>query len=256
MKQLLAFTKKEFMEMKRTGKLMILLIIFVVFGIMSPAMAKLTPWLFDMMSESMEEQGIIVSNVEVNALSSWTQYYKNIFMELVVLVVVFSGILTNELQKGTLINMITKGLARWKVMAAKTIMMVCVWSLAFWGCFGITYGYTTYLWDNSIANHLFFGSFCIYMLGILMIALIFFGSAFSSSSTGVILVTGGVVAISYILSIVPKLADYMPTKLLGTGSLTDGSLAPADFRNALIVTIVLCIVFYGVAIVRFNKKRL
>ena len=40
-----AFLKKEWMEMTRTGRMWILVLIFVLFGIMNPAMAKLTPWM-------------------------------------------------------------------------------------------------------------------------------------------------------------------------------------------------------------------
>ena len=45
MKSLLALMRKEYMEATRTGKIMIIILLFVLFGIMSPAVAKLTPWL-------------------------------------------------------------------------------------------------------------------------------------------------------------------------------------------------------------------
>ena len=45
MKSLLAFIHKEMLEQRRSGKLIILGILFIVLGIMSPAIAKLTPWL-------------------------------------------------------------------------------------------------------------------------------------------------------------------------------------------------------------------
>ncbi len=50
MKQLTAFTKKEFMELIRTGKALLLMILFILFGIMNPAIAKLTPWLLETMN--------------------------------------------------------------------------------------------------------------------------------------------------------------------------------------------------------------
>ena len=45
MKHFLAFLRKEAIEHKRTGKCTILGILFVLFGIMNPAIAKMTPWL-------------------------------------------------------------------------------------------------------------------------------------------------------------------------------------------------------------------
>ncbi len=43
MRQLFAFGKKEWMELVRSGKFLVLLILFCLFGIMNPAVAKLTP---------------------------------------------------------------------------------------------------------------------------------------------------------------------------------------------------------------------
>ena len=45
MKAFLAFTKKELIEQVRTSKLMVLALVFSLFGVMNPAGAKLTPWL-------------------------------------------------------------------------------------------------------------------------------------------------------------------------------------------------------------------
>ena len=50
MKQLAAFTQKEFLELFRTGRFLILAIIFLLFGIMNPAIAKLTPWMMELFS--------------------------------------------------------------------------------------------------------------------------------------------------------------------------------------------------------------
>ena len=72
MKALMAFMKKEWMDLVRSGRLMILLIIFLLLGIMNPAIAKLTPWMMEMMAESMEQSGLMVTEVTVDAMTSWT----------------------------------------------------------------------------------------------------------------------------------------------------------------------------------------
>ena len=89
---MIAFSKKEYMEQIRTGKLTVLMILAFLFGIMNPAIAKLTPWLMDMVSENMENSGLTVVEVAVNDLVSWTQYYKNVPMFLVIFIIFFSGI--------------------------------------------------------------------------------------------------------------------------------------------------------------------
>ena len=159
--QLIKFTKKEFMEICRTGKFYILLALFFLFGVMNPAVAKLTPWMMEQLSDSLEQSGIAVVNTEVNALTSWTQFYKNVPMALIVFLLMFSGVVATELQRGTLINMLTKGLSRKNVIFAKTIMLIAVWSICYFMCFGVTYAYNAYFWDNSIVDHLFFSVFLI-----------------------------------------------------------------------------------------------
>ena len=52
---MLAMLRKEWMENVRGGRLLNLLVLFVIFGIMSPAIAKLTPWLMEMMAEEMAD---------------------------------------------------------------------------------------------------------------------------------------------------------------------------------------------------------
>lgn len=78
MKSLMAFLKKEFMEQSRTSKLVLLGILFTLFGIMSPVIAKLTPLMVEMMAETMAQSGIIMTEVTVTALDCWAQFYKNV----------------------------------------------------------------------------------------------------------------------------------------------------------------------------------
>ena len=66
MKSFCAFFKKEWLELARTGKLTVLIILFLIFGIMNPAIAKLTPWLMKTLSGSLEGSGLTVTNITVD----------------------------------------------------------------------------------------------------------------------------------------------------------------------------------------------
>ena len=48
MTQFLAFSKKELLETWRKKKLVLLFVIFMIFGLMSPLVAKLTPEILKM----------------------------------------------------------------------------------------------------------------------------------------------------------------------------------------------------------------
>lgn len=256
MRSLAAFTRKEFLESVRTGKLMVLLLIFVLFGIMNPAIAKLTPWLMETMAENMEETGLIVSATEVNAMSSWMQFYKNVPMALLVFAVLTGGIFTGEYERGTLIHMVTKGLERWKVLAAKTAALLVFWSGGYWGMYGITWGYTAYFWDSSEVIHEFFGAFGVYLLGIWMISLILLGSCAFRSGAAPLGTAGGGFVLSYLLGMVPAVREYVPTQLLSGSSLLSGAAAPEEFAAAMLVTSLLALFNFGVALLCFNRKAL
>ncbi|NGZ77087.1 ABC transporter permease subunit [Saccharibacillus alkalitolerans] len=256
MRQLTAFMRKEWLESVRTGKVTILLLLFIGFGILNPAIAKLTPRLLTLMSESLSETGLSVSAVKVDALTSWAQFYKNAPLGLIVFLLVFSGTLTNEYLKGTLINLVTKGLRRWKIIASKGIVLAAFWTAGYWLCYVVTYGYNAYFWDNGAAAHLFFSAFCFYALGIWLISLILAMSAFFGSGSGVMLGVGGSFLIVYLLGLLPRIAEYLPAYLLNASNLTTGNGQPADYAAAIAVTSVWIVLNVVLAVLRFNRKLL
>ena len=69
----LAFMKKEWMEQIRTYKLFILLVVFFIFGMLSPLTAKLMPELLSQFP--IEVMTIILP--EPSAIDSYTQFFKN-----------------------------------------------------------------------------------------------------------------------------------------------------------------------------------
>ena len=256
MKSLKAFMKKEWMDFVRSGRLMILLVVFLLLGIMNPAVAKLTPWLMGMMAESMEQSGLLVTEVTVDAMTSWTQFFKNIPMGLIVFVLLNGNLFTKEYSKGTLVLVLTKGLNRYKVIVAKTVILLLSWSVCYWMCFGVTYAYNAYFWDNSVAHYLLETVLFYYVVGVFTVALMVLFSVVFSNATGVLLGTGGVFAVCYIVSMVPKAAEFLPTKLMGTTGLLAGTEKVADYREALIVTIVITLLACVASVPILNKKKL
>lgn len=251
-----AFLKKEWMEMVRTGRATILLLVFCLFGIMNPAIAKLTPWMMTVMSDALEESGFILTTVTVDAMTSWTQFYKNIPMALLIFILLISQNFTAEYQKGTLIPVITKGLSRRKIVAAKTIMMIGSWTVGYFLCYGITLGYNAYFWDNSIASYHIFGAVCYWLFGVWVIALMIFFSTFSSSSTQVLLGTGIITVGIYMLKMFPKLSTFLPSKLMDGMSLLQGIEKPQEYFISILVSCVICVLFILMSLICFDRRKL
>lgn len=256
MKTLFVFVKKEYMELIRSGRLTFLLLVFVLFGIMNPAIAKITPWLMETMASSLENTGLIVTEIKIDAMTSWTQYYKNIEMELIIFALLVSNTFTKEYQSGTLILVLTKGLSRFKVVLAKTVVMLLLWTLCYWLCFGITYGYNAYFWDNSIASHLFYSAFCYWLFGIWILSLIVLFSSIAQSNSLVLVGTGGSLLVLYLFNMFSSVKKYLPIKLMNGFSLLTSETTMSDFTPAVLITIIFSMVCIGGSIIVFNRKRI
>ena len=205
MRTLIAFTKKEFTQQLRSGRLLMLGILFFLFGVMNPAVAKLTPWLLEMMADSLAESGMNVTEVTVSAMDSWVQFYKNIPMALIAFVLLENNIFTREYASGTLVMSLTKGLERYKVVVSKTVVLSLLWTAGYWLCFAVTYAYNAYYWDNSVAQSLMLSVVCWWLFGMLTVALTVLFSTLGKTGTAVLMGTGGVILGCYLLSLVPKI---------------------------------------------------
>lgn len=95
-----AFLRKEWMEQWRTFRLPILLVVFAIFGMTNPLIAKLTPEIL----EGLTGDGVMNTLPEPDAMDAWAQFFKNASQTgLFVLLILFSGTLTGEMRRGTLI---------------------------------------------------------------------------------------------------------------------------------------------------------
>lgn len=236
-----AFTKKEFLECFRTSKLVIIMVVFLLLGIMNPVLTKITPELLS----SLQSEGMTISVAETTALDSWAQYYKNMpQMGLIVLVIIFSGILTNEISKGTLINVLTKGLKRSTVILAKITMAVTVWTVSYILAFLVSYFYTEYFWPDGSCENLVLAAMCLWLFGVMLLASIMLGSVIFKGMAGCILFTGGTVVVMFIVNLFPKISEYNPLLLAsGNMNLITGAMDTGDIVKPIIVCILLIITF-------------
>lgn len=256
MRQLLLLLQKELLELVRTKRAMVLLIVFGIFGILNPALAKLTPWMLSLMGESLAEQGITFGAITVDALTSWTQYFKNLMMEYILILAMFSGIFAQEYQSGTLVNLLTKGVSRGKVAASKLLAVQLTWTVCYWLTFFVTLGYTAYFWENALPSGIWLAAVCAYMMGVWLLSLeLAFASALNSGMYALLL-TGGVFALFFALSMLPQLTRFLPSHLGDGLGLLTGDMTASDILPALWVSLALSAVQSALCVVGIRKKQL
>lgn len=254
MKNYMAFLKKELVEYARTYKLLIMLMVFAVFGITNPLLAKLLPELLG----SLVTDGITMTIPEATALDAWSQFFKNATqIGLIVTVIVFSGILASELTKGTLTILLTKGLSRTAVILSKFTGMLLLWTASLALCFGLTYGYTLYLFPGGETVNLLFSVFCLWLFGVFLLAVLLLSSTIAKSNYVCLLFTGGAVVLCMLIGILPEAQRYNPLSLASDNlDLITGAAEASSLYGAVWVTGLLSVLFVALAVAVFRKKQL
>lgn len=254
MRNYMSFIKKEFLEYSRTYKVLILGMVFFIFGVMGPITAKMMP---DLMASFMPK-GATLNLPEPSAIDAWAQFFKNIpQMGLFVLVILFGGILSSEISKGTLVIVLTKGLSRNTVIASKFTAMVCMWTFGYLIAALTSLGYTLYLFPNSTVHHTFFALFLLWVFGVFIVSALLFSASATKNIYGTLIGTGLMVAIMTLLNIIPTIQKYVPLHLAGKNLLLmSNKMVVNDFIPALCVTLVGTLLFLTGAILLFRKRQL
>lgn len=248
------FLKKELKEGIKTYKLPILLCIFFIFGVLSPMTAKFLPKLLP----SLLGEGMNFEIPEPSSMDSWTQYFKNINqLGFVVVILIFSGILSHEFEKGTLINLLTKGLSRTTVLLSKLTYMIVVWTVNLVLSFLITWGYTVYYFSDGKSPHLFSGIFPVWLFGCLLLSVFLFSATLFEKSSGSLLIMVLFTAAGLFLSIIDRIAKFNPFSLVQKNlPFIQGTETLSDYLPAMSISFLLIILLTFVACKVFKKKVL
>ncbi|CZQ97795.1 Hypothetical protein Tpal_2179 [Trichococcus palustris] len=234
MRAYLAFTKKEILEYTRNYKLFVLIILFAILGIMSPLTAKFMP---DIIGNFMPE-GITIEIQEPTNLDSWMQFFKNGTQTgLIIVVILFSGMMSKEYEKGTLVNMVTKGLPRKTIILSKFTVAVVLWSLSYWLCFLITWAYTGYYFPDGKMLNLGLAVSSLYFFGIVLISVLLLGSVIFKNAYGPLLFVGGFILLLFLVGLFPDAAEWNPLQLASRNmEMLQGTTAFADLARSFLLS--------------------
>ena len=247
-----AFIKKEFMENTRNFRLLIMLALFVIFGMLSPLSAKFMPEIISSFAQDLQ-----ITIVEPTALDSWTQFYKNVSqIGFSIFIILFSSCLSNEYARGTLTIMLTKGLPRPAIILSKYIAAAVIMTVSYWLCFGITYGYTAYLWPSADLQHTLFAAFSLWIIAFMYLSILILGCVLFKQAFSAIVFLLAVIAIIMLCSIPPQIASCSPMFLMSKNiDLLSGTTAISEFIVPIITALIITAGFLFAAVVSFNKKQ-
>ncbi|WDV47174.1 ABC transporter permease [Clostridiaceae bacterium M8S5] len=248
------FIKKEFYEYVRTFKLLILLSLFTFVGIVSPIIAKIMPEIVN----NFLPENINISINNPTVLDSWSQFFKNTSqIGIIAIIILFSGLISNELKNGTLINLLTKGLKRSTVILSKFTMAVLLWTFSYILSFTICYGYTLNFFGRCDITNLAFSTFCLWIFGVLLIATLILGGVIFGNNYGSLFFTAGFVVLMMVTNIVPSVKLFNPAVLSSVNvAILEKQYLIHDLKYNIMVTIILISMFLISSIVIMNKKEI
>jgi ABC-2 type transport system permease protein len=230
-----------------------MLAIFLIFGLMSPLLAKFTPQLMKALMPNLAE-----AFGKPTALDSWMQFYKNISsLGLSLTIILFSSCLSGEYAKGTLTIMLTKGLSRPAVVLSKFSAAAVILTVSYWLAFGVTCGYTAYLWPSPSLPHIFFAAFALWIAGLLYLCILMLGCVLFRQAFTSILFLLVITVIMGLVEQIEQTAGYSPVILISKNiDLLSGTVSASYFTIPLIVSIITSAVLLIMSIAVFNKKQL
>ncbi len=254
MRQYLTFTKKEFREGIKSYKLLILLAIFIGFGILAPLSAKFLP---EILKTSMPE-GMGFELPVPTAADSWLQLYSNLTqLGFLTLGILYSGLFASEISKGTLIPLLTKGLPRVTVLLSKLSYVLVSWSVSLASSAAVCALYTQFFFKESNGRSLLFALFCLWLYGILLLSALFFFGVLFRSGYGCMLGTGLAAVALQLINIIPKIKQYLPVYLSSQfPKLLSGETVAGDMRIPILLCLCLSAALLAGAILMFQRKKL
>ncbi|MCC6188906.1 MAG: ABC transporter permease [Anaerolineales bacterium] len=213
--------RKELLELWRTGRLLALAVVLLLFGFTSPLLAKFTPELIKMIPEGEQIAALIPEPTAQDAIG---QYLKNLSQFGVILALLLAmGSVAQEKERGTAALMLVKPLPRWAFLAAKFAAL----ALAFAGCLALAaagaYAYTWLLFEpldllNWVTAN---GLLLLFLLVYLAVTLLCSALMRTTAAAGG-LAFAALVALA-IPSVAPQVARALPGRLVAlAGSVMTG----------------------------------
>ena len=245
---------KELLQQWRTKRVIVVGAVFLLFGLMSPLLAKFTPQMLTMV-EGTEQFADLIP--EPTTADSLVQYVKNLTQFGFILAILLGmGAVAGEKERGTAAMILSKPLPRWAFLLSKFVAQGVVYFVALLlGTLGAYY-YTLVLFEPLALGPFLFGGMLLWLWALVFTAVTLLGSTVGKSTGGAagLALLGAVVLL--ILGSIPPVGQFFPSALVGwAGQLGLPGEVPFN-GTALSANGVLILVFLVTAVALFERQEI
>jgi len=228
MNQLIILLKKDLMELFRTKKFLIILILLGIFALTSPLFAKMTPEILKLLGDDIQ-----ITMLDPTIVDSYIQFVGNLSqMGIFAFIIAFSGLIVNERKKGLLTNLLNNGVTKANFILSKVISQKIIIVIIFLISIILFEFYNLILFEemfpkNSIISHI---ALFIYFMFIIAVTN-FFSTISKSKMIGLIM--SFLVVFSIMIFDLVSFGKYLPNYLLSIsiGVLGDGTVLDYAYIN-------------------------
>lgn len=250
--------RKEMQQQWRTKRMLVVVSVFLLFGLGSPLLAKYTPQMLTMVEGAEQFADLIPEPTQADALG---QYIKNITQfGFIIAVLMGMGSVAGEKDKGQVALVLSKPLPRWAFLLSKFTAQACMYAAAFAVAAIGAYYYTMILFEPFQLGAFLCGNALLLLWLLTYTAVTLFGSTVSRSigqGAGVALV-GAVILL--LAGSLPRIGSLAPSGLAAwasqLGLTTSAATAPTANGGALVTSIVLILILLIGSIAAFEAQEL
>lgn len=212
MKSMVTLIRKELLEAFRKHRLLIMVTIFSLIGLMSTIGTKYLGQILKQLLPS----GYVLKVREASEIEAYFQFFKNVSqIGLIVLIIITAGLMADELEKKTIINVLSKGVKREYIIVSKFISSLLVWMISYIISIVIFEYYTSLFWGNEIPlSTIIYSNLLVFSYGVLIISInIFLGIMFKNKIITIV-ICSIFSLIQMFIAIFPEIYKLLPISLL------------------------------------------
>lgn len=251
--------KKELTENFKKSRFIVMLIVLLLFGIMSPLTARYLPEIISfMIGTSGESIGIPIEIPSPTIIDSYAQYYKNLTqMGIFVQILIFMGLVSDEKSKGSAVLILTKAVSRNVFLLSKYLAASLIVTATLIPSYAVFYIYTYLLFDKFPSGASFIGVLMYLLFSLFILAFTFFASTMTNkTSFSALIAIGGYFVLS-ILSIIPKVSDWFPMKLNEAAyQISAGLNVFSDYTKSIAATVIGILLLILLSAAVFKRQEL
>jgi len=190
MNRFLTFAGKELKEMLRTKRFIVLSVVFLIFAITGPLLARYLIEFIDMMMPADDMASLVFEISEPTWNDAYSMYYTNIIqMGIFAVILMFMGTIFDEKRRGTAALMMMKGVKHHTFILAKFAVIMLVTLVVIIIATFVVHLYTYILFEQSaVLSDAMFGAMIFWLFVLFMASItIFFSSMAKSTVTSAML---------------------------------------------------------------------